>query len=113
MKTVKDLKIGDTLFIVDNWEYTILENRVSSLVGSNHAVKTTDSHFTSKTAVYSQIKDDTFFIGEYSNKVFCNKSEAIMEAKKMLCDAVDSKIKEINKSYGELAVLNAKIAEYL
>ena len=112
MKTIKELKIGDALYIARP-SGKIEKDFVQSLAGDK-AIKSYNSSFTSDHDVsFDSLKDSTFFMGYYNNKVFLNQSEAIMEVKSLLCDALDKKFAEIESLHKEAIEIKNKIAEYL
>jgi hypothetical protein len=113
MKTIKDLKIGDTVFRVIG--YGINNQTVQSVLSQTgeYAIILTDYHSKEIGKNYDIIKDDTNFLVNYDHIVFLNHSEAIMHIKQKICDAIDIKVNDINNEMKKLIELKNELAKYL
>lgn len=109
MKTIKDLKINDTVFYISGTE--IKQTTIKSLVTENHAIETW--HYNSKEKYFTDIKDETSFVDSYGDIVYLNQSEAIIDIKKKICDMIDCNINDINKEMEKLIELKNELAKYL
>ena len=109
MKTFKDLKIDDTVYIVHGYEIKL--NKVLSLNANHYSIQCTSNH---TNIPWENLKDLTYTQSYYTlYYIYCNQSEAIMKIKERLCDDINEQVNKINKEMLSLIDLKDKLVKYL
>jgi hypothetical protein len=111
MKTVKDLKIGDTIYSVYN--NGIDEDKITlmNIKNSEYAIRYGNSNHSNDN--YERIKDETTFLNGYKNVIYLNKSEAIMAVKESIRSDINDQMKSIAKECEKLVDLKELMFKYL
>lgn len=112
MKTVKDLKIGDTVWFING---TALNTSQVKTLSGQYAITFENGSLDPPSKVkYADICENTTVKPYYdSYMVYVNQSEAIMEVKKRLCDAMDAQVKVVEAEMQKLLTIKNDIAKYL
>lgn len=119
MKTLKDLKIGDTVFTV---EYDVIINHKVTQISSSfddyllryiNPISDNKYYSQDKGKDYNNQVDSTFIAGYYHSKVYFNQSEAIQAIKNYLQNLLTKQTAEMKEISTKIEDTNNRIKKYL